>query len=107
MILVITMLDLLDVPFLNLDDPEGLAAEAAGCARLGFTGKAAIHPSQIAPIHEAFTPTDAQIARARKVCAAFEGSTTGLVVVDNELIELPVVRSYYRMLAIAGRLSPR
>lgn len=100
-------IDLLDVPFLNLDDPEGLAAEAAGCARLGFTGKAAIHPSQIAPIHEAFTPTDAQIARARKVCAAFEGSTTGLVVVDNELIELPVVRSYYRMLAIAGRLSPR
>jgi citrate lyase beta subunit len=98
-------IDLLDVPFLNLDDPEGLRQEAMGCARLGFTGKASIHPNQIPIIHEAFTPTDAQIAKARKVCAAFEESTTGLVVVDNELIELPVVRSYYRMLAIAERIA--
>jgi len=100
-------IDLLDVPFLNLDDPDGLAAEAAGCARLGFTGQASIHPSQIAVIHEAFTPSEAQIAKARRVCAAFEQSTTGLVVVDNELIELPVVRSYYRMLAIAERITAR
>jgi len=98
-------IDLLDVPFLNLDDPEGLRQEAMGCARLGFTGKASIHPNQIPIIHEAFTPTEAQIAKARKVCAAFEESTTGLVVVDNELIELPVVRSYYRMLAIAERIA--
>ena len=100
-------INLLDVPFLNLDDPDGLAVEAAGCARLGFTGKASIHPSQIPVIHEAFTPSEAQIAKARRVCAAFEESTTGLVVVDNELIELPVVRSYYRMLAIADRLTTR
>lgn len=100
-------IDLLDVPFLNLDDPDGLAAEAAGCARLGFTGKASIHPSQIPVIHAAFTPSEAQIAKARRVCAAFEESTTGLVVVDNELIELPVVRSYYRMLAIAERITAR
>ena len=100
-------IDLLDVPFLNLDDPDGLAAEAAGCSRLGFTGKASIHPSQIPVIHEAFTPSEAQIAKARRVCAAFEESTTGLVVVDNELIELPVVRSYYRMLAIAERITAR
>lgn len=100
-------IDLLDVPFLNLDDPDGLRDEAQGCARLGFTGKASIHPGQLAIIHEAFTPTEAQIAKARKVCAAFEQSTTGLVVVDNELIELPVVRSYYRMLAIAARIEGR
>lgn len=98
-------IDLLDVPFLNLDDPEGLRQEAQGCARLGFTGKASIHPSQLATIHEAFTPTDAQIEKARKVCRAFEESSSGLVVVDNELIELPVVRSYYRMLAIADRVA--
>jgi len=100
-------IDLLDVPFLNLDDAAGLAAEATGCARLGFTGKASIHPSQIPVIHEAFTPSEAQIAKARRVCAAFEESRTGLVVVDNELIELPVVRSYYRMLAIAERIATR
>jgi hypothetical protein len=39
------------------------------------------------------------------VCAAFEQDTTGLVVVDGELIELPVVRSMYRVLAIAERLG--
>jgi citrate lyase beta subunit len=98
-------IDLLDVPFLNLDDPDGLAAEARACARLGFTGKAAIHPNQISIINAAFTPDEATIAKARRVCAAFEQNSTGLVVVDNELIELPVVRSYYRVLAIAERLQ--
>ena len=98
-------IDLLDVPFLNLDDPDGLEAEARACARLGFTGKAAIHPNQIAVINAAFTPDEKTIVKARKVCAAFEQDNTGLVVVDNELIELPVVRSYYRVLAIAQRLQ--
>ncbi len=98
-------IDLLDVPYLNLDDPEGLRKEATGCAKLGFTGKASIHPNQIPIIHEAFTPDAKILEKARKVCAAFEQDTTGLVVVDGELIELPVVRSMYRMLAIAERLA--
>ena len=98
-------IDLLDVPYLNLDDPEGLRKEANACARLGFTGKASIHPNQLAIIHEAFTPDAKAIEKARKVCAAFEQDSSGLVVVDGELIELPVVRSMYRVLAIAERLN--
>ncbi|HEX7811825.1 MAG TPA: CoA ester lyase [Burkholderiales bacterium] len=98
-------IDLLDVPYLNLDDPEGLRKEATGCAKLGFTGKASIHPNQIPIIHEAFTPDAKTVEKARKVCAAFEQDTSGLVVVDGELIELPVVRSMYRVLAIAERLG--
>jgi (S)-citramalyl-CoA lyase len=98
-------IDLLDVPYLNLDDPEGLRQEAQGCARLGFTGKASIHPNQLAIIHAAFTPTAEQIARAKKCVAAFEQSPTGLVVVDNELLELPVIRSMRRILAIAERVG--
>jgi citrate lyase beta subunit len=100
-------IDLLDVPFLNLDDAQGLRDEAMACARLGFTGKASIHPNQIPIIHEAFTPDARAIDKARKVCAAFEQDTTGLVVVDGELIELPVVRSMYRVLAIAERTGAR
>src|SRR5215470_13983587 len=96
-------IDLLDVPYLNLDDPEGLRREAAACARLGFTGKASIHPNQLPIIHQAFTPTPEQIAKARRVVAAFEQNKTGLVVLDGELIELPVVRSMYRVIAIAER----
>lgn len=98
-------IDLLDVPYLNLDDPGGLRAEAQACQRLGFTGKASIHPNQVPIINAAFTPDAETIEKARKVCAAFEQDKTGLVVVDNELIELPVVRAYYRVLAIADRLS--
>jgi len=98
-------IDLLDVPYLNLEDLDGLRQEAMACARLGFTGKASIHPSQIPIIHEAFTPTPEQVAKARKVVAAFERDSTGLVVLDGELIELPVVRSMYRVLAIAERVG--
>ena len=98
-------IDLLDVPFLNLEDQEGLRQEAVACARLGFTGKASIHPNQVRIIHEAFTPDEKTIAKARKVCAAFEQDKTGLVVVDGELIELPAVRSMYRVLAIASRVA--
>lgn len=98
-------IDLLDVPYLNLDDPDGLRREAQGCARLGFTGKASIHPNQIAIINEAFTPSAAFIEKARKCVAAFEKEPSGLVVVDNELIELPVIRSMQRALAIAERVS--
>ena len=100
-------IDLLDVPYLNLDDPDGLRQEATACARLGFTGKAAIHPAQIPILHDAFTPTPEQVARARKCVAAFEREQGGLVVVDNELIELPVIRSMQRILAIAERTQQR
>ena len=51
------------------------------------------------------TPDAKAIEKARKVCAAFESDNTGLVVVDGELIELPVVRSMYRVLAIAERVN--
>ena len=98
-------IDLLDVPYLNLDDPDGLGEEATRCAKLGFTGKASIHPKQIPIINAAFTPDAAAIDRARKICTAFENNDTGLVVVDGELIELPVVRSMYRVLAIADRVA--
>src|SRR5262249_50171630 len=98
-------IDLLDVPYLSLDDPEGLRREAAACARLGFTGKAAIHPNQLSIIHEAFTPTPEQITRARRVIAAFEQNKTGVVVLAGEVIELPVGRSMYGVIAIAERVG--
>jgi citrate lyase beta subunit len=92
-------IDALDVPFLDLDDAAGLAREAQAAAAMGFGGKAAIHPRQIAAIHAAFTPSSAEIARARRIVAAYEASDTGLVVLDGKLVEAPVVRSMYRLLA--------
>jgi (S)-citramalyl-CoA lyase len=100
-------IDVLDVPYLSLEDEAGLRQEANASARLGFTGKACVHPNQLPAIHDAFTPDEKAMARARKIVAAFEKDTTGLFVVDGELIELPVVRSMYRVLAIADRLARR
>jgi (S)-citramalyl-CoA lyase len=95
-------LDAIDVPWLDLEDEAGLAEECRRVRDLGFTGKAAIHPKQLAPINRAFTPDADRIAHARNVIAAFEGSQGGLVVVDGKLIEMPVVRSARRTLAIAA-----
>jgi citrate lyase beta subunit len=95
-------LDAIDVPYLDLDDEAGLALECRLVRDLGFTGKAAIHPRQLGPINAAFTPDAARIAHARKVIAAFEAAKDGLVVVEGKLIELPVVRSARRTLAIAA-----
>ena len=95
-------LDAIDVPYLDLEDEAGLAEECRLVRDLGFTGKAAIHPKQLGPINAAFTPDAERIAYARKVIAAFETAPDGLVVVDGKLIEIPVVRSARRTLAIAA-----
>ena len=95
-------LDAIDVPWLDLGDEAGLIEECRRVQGLGFTGKAAIHPRQLEPINAAFTPGPERIAYARKVIEAFETSKDGLVVIDGKLIELPVVRSARRTLAIAA-----
>ena len=97
-------LDLVDVPFLDLDDDQGLADEARKCANLGMTGKGAIHPKQIAVLNQTFSPTPEEVDRARRVIAEFEHGDSGLVVIDNKLIEKPVLRSMYRILAISERI---
>jgi (S)-citramalyl-CoA lyase len=94
-------LDAIDVPWLDLEDQDGLREECRRVQALGFTGKAAIHPKQLGPINAVFTPDATRIAYARKVIEAFEASPDGLVVVDGKLIEIPVVRIARRTLAIA------
>ncbi|MEM6656811.1 MAG: CoA ester lyase [Pseudomonadota bacterium] len=98
-------LDVIDVPFLNLDDPDGMRVEAEKVRDLGFAGKGSVHPKQIAALNEVFTPTEAQIARARRIIAEFEAADTGLVVIDGKLIEKPVLRDMYRIVAIADRMG--
>ena len=99
--------DLIDVPFLNLEDPEGLEAEARAADQLGFTGKAAIHPNQIPIINQVFSPSPELVERARRIVDEFANNTTGLLVVDGELIERPVLRTMHRVIAVAERLAGR
>jgi len=98
-------LDVLDVPYLDLDDLQGMKKEAERVRDLGFTGKGSIHPKQIAALNAVFTPSKEKIARARSVISEFEAADTGLVVIDGKLVEKPVLREMYRIVSIADSLG--
>lgn len=93
---------LLDVPYLDVNDDEGLAASTARVKALGFTGRACIHPKQVDGINAVFTPGEAEIAQARRVLAAFAESRGAAALLDGKLIELPLKRAAERTLAAAG-----
>ena len=98
-------LDVIDVPFLDLDDLDGMRVAAEQARMLGFSGKGSIHPKQIPILNEIFTPSADQISRARRTIAEFEKADTGLVVIDGKLIEKPVLREMYRIVSIADRMG--
>jgi citrate lyase beta subunit len=98
-------LDLIDVPHLDIKDEAGLAREAHLAQRMGFTGKAAIHPVQIAAINQAFSPTAETVDYARRVIAAYEASPHGVTLLDGKVVEMPVVRAMRRALGIAEKIA--
>ena len=98
-------LDVIDVPYLDLQDPEGMERAAIQARDLGFCGKGAVHPKQIAALNAVFTPSAERIAQARRIIAEFEAADTGLVVIDGKLIEKPVLREMHRIVAIADRVG--
>ena len=95
----------LDSPFMDVPAVDALAGETRRVRRMGFTGKAAIHPTQVPVIQAAFAPTAAETAWARRIVAAYERQQGGVLLVDGQLIERPVVRSARRTLRIAERLG--
>lgn len=98
-------LDVIDVPYLDLEDLGGMEREATLARDLGFSGKGSVHPRQIATLNKVFTPDEATMARARRIIDAFAEADTGLVVIDGKLIEKPVLRDMHRVLAIADRVA--
>jgi citrate lyase beta subunit len=93
--------DVLDVPELDFRNAEKVQNAAQNAVANGFTGMAAIHPSNLATINAAFTPTIEEIARAQEIVAAFEAAPSGLVVIDGKLIEAPVIKGMLKRIAIA------
>ena len=98
-------LDVIDVPYLDLQDLDGMCDEAQKAKSLGFAGKGSVHPKQIGALNDIFTPSNDDIARARRIIKTFEEADTGLVVIDGKLIEKPVMREMYRIVAIANKLG--
>ena len=89
----------LDGVTVNLDDANMLDADATHAAALGFGGKLAIHPKQIAPIRNAFLPSEQTIEWAREVLAA--ASSGNAVRVHGEMVDRPVVERARRILSFA------
>ena len=98
-------IDVIDVPYLDLEDMEGMKKEAELVRDLGFTGKGSIHPKQINVLNEIFTPPQEEITKAKKILDQFSESDTGLVVIDGKLIEKPVLREMKRKILIADKIN--
>lgn len=86
----------IDAPCFALRDPAQLRAELSFAFANGFEAKAAVHPSHIAPINEAFTPSPERIAWAQKVIAASE---QGVGTVDGLMVDEAIAREARRVLA--------
>lgn len=95
----------LDTPFMiDLKDREALKADARRAKQLGFQGKLCIHPNQIEPCHEIFSPTREEILYAERVIQAFdEAEARGIAAIhlDDKFVDYPVVEKARRVLNLA------
>lgn len=98
-------IDVIDVPYLDLDDLDGMKEAAVLARDLGFSGKGAVHPKQIPALNAVFTPDAETIKTARHIIKTFEEAETGLVVIDGKLIEKPVLREMHRIVSIAEKIG--
>ena len=98
----------IDTIYADFNDPQGLLRDAESARRLGFSGKLAIHPKQIGPIHTAFRPNEHELAKAREILAAFaraEAEGSGAVALNGKMIDRPIVEHARRVLALAATQS--
>ena len=95
----------LDSPCMDVPALDALAGESRRTRALGFTGKAAIHPTQVPVIQAAFSPPAAEVAWARRIVEAYDHNAGGVLLVDGKLIERPVIASAKRTLAIAAAVD--
>jgi citrate lyase subunit beta/citryl-CoA lyase len=96
--------DALDTVYTDIEDADGLAVETEFAIELGYDGKMAIHPAQVEPINEAFTPDPERVEWAEKVLdakAEADAEGRGVFRVDGEMIDAPLISQAERVLAYA------
>jgi len=103
-------LQAIDMVYIDFRDVEGLRLEAEQGAGLGFSGKQIIHPNQVAPVQEAFTPSDEAIEYAQRLVDAFSASQKegrGAFALDGKMIDMPLLKNAQKVLErakAAGKL---
>jgi citrate lyase subunit beta/citryl-CoA lyase len=101
-------IDILDGVYNDLGNAAGFEAECAQGRDMGFDGKTLIHPNQIEPCNKAFSPSDEEIAQARKMIDAFdrpENRDKGVVQVDGRMVERMHAEMARRTVAIADAIE--
>ncbi len=101
-------LDILDGVYNDLGNAEGFAAECRQARDLGFDGKTLIHPRQIEPCNEAFSPSAEEVEVARKTIAAFdqpENKDKGVIQIDGRMVERLHAEMARRTVAIADAIA--
>ncbi|MGG5890881.1 HpcH/HpaI aldolase/citrate lyase family protein [Falsiroseomonas sp. HC035] len=96
----------LDGVHLDVRDPQGAEAAMRQAAAIGFGGKLAIHPAQLAPLRAGLMPAAAELAWAQEVVAAYAAAGaagSGAIVVAGRLVDEPVARRARDLLAMAGQ----
>lgn len=100
----------IDGPFGDFGDPDGFVAAANRAAVLGYEGKWAIHPSQIELSNRVFTPSEAEVDRARRILAAMAEASQqgrGAISLDGRLIDIASIRMAETLIAKADRIARR
>jgi citrate lyase subunit beta/citryl-CoA lyase len=90
----------IDTLFADFRDSSGLERDCRRSRRDGFVGRLAIHPDQVAVINDAYAPSEAEIAHAYKIVAAFEANPgAGALAVDGKMVDLPHLKAARKILA--------
>jgi len=103
-------IDVLDGVWNQFQDQEGFLAECTQGVELGMDGKTLIHPSQIDPCNTAFSPPDAEVARARAIIAAFdlpENADKGVLQLEGRMVERMHADIARRTVALADAVAGR
>ncbi|MBY0337855.1 MAG: CoA ester lyase [Acetobacteraceae bacterium] len=100
----------IDTVWIELREMEAFRASCARGVQLGFQGKLCIHPDQIPVANAAFSPPEAEVAKARRIIAAFaEAEAKGLasIQVEGRFVDYPIVDRAQRLVALAERIAAR
>ena len=100
--------DVYDTPFTDVNDDEGIVADATYAKSLGFTGKASISPRHITAINTVFSPTKADIAYAYEVMDAIaeaKAQGKGAIALHGKMIDAPIVARAQQTIAAAQQLG--
>ena len=99
-----------DTPFTDVNDDEGIAADAACAKSLGFTGKASISPRHLAAINRCFSPTQAEVDYAHEVLEAIEEAKRmgkGAIALHGKMIDAPIVNRATQTLESAAQIAQK